>query len=128
MSKRGIVEILELWGEWERSGRNYTKHLQPKSGLLMIDVVVVREDEPPLPTLDDDEAALICRKMAIIKTQSPYNYRVLKMRYMNCLSIPRLTTYLKVGRPKCYELLTLAEFYAEEVILFDEKVNIRKII
>jgi hypothetical protein len=110
-AQRSIVEILELWGEWERVGRNYTKHLQPQSERSL--------GFPP--QLNDDEAVIICRKMAIIKTQSPYNYRILKMRYMNECSIVRMKTYLKVGQDRCYELIAVAEFYAEEVIFFEEK-------
>lgn len=116
MKKRNIQEWLDLWGEWERVGSNYTKHLQPKSCMLSLDAVVVRLDFSPEPDLSDDEARFICGVMAQVKTLSPYNYRVLKLRYLSGLSIPRLSAFLKVGRPKCYELLGAAEIYADETL------------
>ncbi len=117
MQKRTVQERLKLWGEWERIGSNYTKHLQPKSPMLTIDAVVVRDDYSAPPELNDDEARFICGVMAQIKLASPYNYRVLKLRYLNDLSIPRLKTFLKVGQDKCYELLSVAEIYADEILI-----------
>lgn len=117
MKKRCIQEWLDLWGEWERAGSNYTKHLQPKSCMLSLGgAVVVRIDAPPPPNLSDDDARFICSVMAKIKSESPYNYRVLRLRYLNGLSVPRLKAFLKVGQDKCYELLGAAELLAEETI------------
>lgn len=117
MKKRNIQEWLDLWGEWERVGSNYTKHLQPKSCMLSLGgAVVVRIDAPPPPELSDDDARFICFIMAQIKSESPYNYRVLKLRYLSGLSIPRLRAFLKVGQDKCYELLNAAEMYADEAL------------
>lgn len=116
MKQRSIQEWLDLWGEWERVGSNYTKHLQPKSCMLSLDAVVVRLDFSPEPELADDEARFICGVMAHIKSSSPYNYRVLKLRYLSGLSMPRLKAFLKVGQDKCYELLGAAEIYADEVM------------
>ena len=112
-----IQKRLELWGEWERHGRNYTAHLQPKSCLEHSGVLVLKDDRPPLPELSDDDAAWFCAIMANVKTCSPYNYRVLKLRYMNDFSIVRVKTFLKVGQDRCYELISIAEFYVEQLIM-----------
>lgn len=116
MKKRDVQEWLDLWGEWERVGSNYTKHLQPKSPMLSLDAVVVRVDFAWSPALSEDDARFICSVMAQVKTLSPYNYRVLKLRYLSGLSMPRMKAFLKVGQDKCYELLGAAEMYAEEAL------------
>ncbi len=113
MKKRDVVEWLELWGEWERRGGNFVRHLQPKSPMLTIGAVVVRDDSPPAPELNDDEARWICGKLLVVKRSRPSHYAILKQVHVHQLSIVRIASLNKTSRNRA------SESYKEALGAFD---------
>lgn len=113
---RSVTDILFLWGDWEREGSNYTKHLQPRSNMLTISAVVVNDsDRPPSPELDDDCAMWVCKRMAHVKREKPHHYKILKEHYVLRLSSVRIAKFNKVNRHQVSGMLHLAEGYCEAV-------------
>lgn len=113
----GVVQKLELWGDWERHGSNYTKHLQPRSNMLTIGEVVIKDsDRSPLPELDDDSASWLCGRMAFVKRSKPHHYKVLREFYVLNLSSVRMAAFNKTNRHNVMSLVRLAEGYCEAVL------------
>jgi len=116
IKKRCVTEWLELWGEWERCGSNYLKHLQPHSNMLAVDMVAVYEDTPPPPELNDDDARIICEQMAALKRKTPRHFRLLKQYYVLRLSTTRMAAFNKTTRDDLRLSLAKAEGYCEDFL------------
>jgi hypothetical protein len=114
---RTVTEWLELWGDWEGYGRDYTKHLQPRSNMLTIGEVVIKDsDRAPLPELTDDAALWVCGRMAFIKREKPHHYKVLREYYVLRLSSVKMAAFNKCSRHNIASLLSAAEGYAECIL------------
>lgn len=116
MKKRNVFEWLELWGEWERLGGNYTKHLRAKSQMLSVGAVVVRHDSLPPPQLNDDDALWICDKLAFVKRERPHHYKILKQVHVNQMSMVRVAAFNKTSRNKASEDYKYALGYFEAAL------------
>jgi hypothetical protein len=100
MVKRDVHEWLALWGEWERNGRAYLAHLQPKSpmGLYMDSVLPTQKGFAP--SLDDEGAAWFCGLMSRLKQSHKLQYDVLYCVHVSLLSMREVSETMRINRHK----------------------------
>ena len=107
-NKLNVTDLLVLWGDWEARGRNYAGHLELRT----------RSGGGALPALSDENAKILCDRMAIVKRKKSHHYKILDEYYVLKLSSVRLATVNKTNRHRAMELVRVAEGYCEAV--FDE--------
>ena len=100
-----VQKKLELWGDWEARGRNYAGHLELRT----------HSGGGALPALSDENAKILCDRMAIVKRKKSDHYKILDEYYVLKLSSVRLATVNKTNRHAAMELVRAAEGYCEAV-------------
>lgn len=100
MVKRDVHEWLALWGEWERNGRAYLKHLQPVSPMGIFMDSVLPTEKGFAPSLDDEGALWFCRLMSRLKQTRRLHYDVLYCVHVRLLSMREVSEKLHINRHK----------------------------
>lgn len=98
MIKRSVHDWLELWGEWERCGRAYLAHLQPKSpmGICMDSLLPTNKMSPP--EIDDDGALWFCGILTRLRRSRPKLFEVLLWVHVQQLSMREVASRLQLNR------------------------------
>jgi hypothetical protein len=116
MFKRNVNEWLVVWGEWERCGRAYLAHLQPKSSMAIWMDTVLPTERPPQPELDDDGAAWFCGLMSRLKRSRPRLYQLLHWIHVTQLSTREVSTRLNINRHRTDQLYERAVGWLDAMI------------
>lgn len=115
MIKRSVHEWLELWGEWERCGRAYLAHLQPKSSMGIYMDTVLPTDKAPLPELNDEEAEWFCSIMTRFRRSRPRLFELLLWIHARQLSLREVASRLDVNRHRVGEMYERAIGWVESL-------------
>lgn len=118
--EKNVIEILDAWGEWERSGSNVLRHLQAKSALgVWLDSVTTTQ-RGFAPSMSDDDALLFGRTMLAVKNTRPDLYRVLFMVHVERESMRTVSSRLNISWERAAKIYERALGVIDGGFIFSE--------
>jgi hypothetical protein len=103
---RNVFELLKMWGEWERNGSGFLKHLQAKSPTAICMASVLACGQSCAAGMSDDEALAFGGLLLQLKRLRRQQYEILFLVHVRNCSMREVALMLRISRieaPKIYE-------------------------